>query len=311
MMKNINWKKYVGAAMAAAMVPALVAPIATEAASSETVDLKSQGYRIVNAQGVDPDGVAFFYYDDIGRTLMDINLAGGPLANTLNEILDNRNKNTEDGFWDKDKVNVDGAVTSGSYPYLPNYWPEFDYGTEGAYYTLNIEHDGKTYSIPYRIKPGSAKAVEPGVYLIREKSSGMYLTPKKIGSNPYPYLTVETTHNLNKDAQKWVVEKTEKNGVYTIKNQENGQYLDVTGSSLDSGVKIIQHHKNDHVNQEWKFVDVGNGNYNIRSSVSGLNLDLAQNLELHGYLSNEWLQPIIQYTPHNDENQQFELIKVK
>ena len=33
MMKNINWKKYAGAAMAAAMVPALAAPIATEAAT--------------------------------------------------------------------------------------------------------------------------------------------------------------------------------------------------------------------------------------------------------------------------------------
>lgn len=31
-MKNINWKKYAGAAMAAAMIPAAVAPIATEAA---------------------------------------------------------------------------------------------------------------------------------------------------------------------------------------------------------------------------------------------------------------------------------------
>ena len=308
-MKNINWKKYVGATMAAAMIPAAVAPIATEAANSETVDLKSQGYQIVNAQGVDPDGVAFFYYDDIGRTLTDINLAGGPLADTFNTILDNRN-NTEDGFWDKNKVNVDGAVTSGSYPYLPNYWPEYNYGTEGSYYTLNIEHEGKTYSIPYRIKPGSAKVVEPGVYMIKEKSSGMYLTPKKMESSPYPYLTVEKDHYIN--AQKWVIEETEKKGVYNIKNKESNQYLDVTGSSLDSGVKIIQHQKNDHVNQEWELVAVGNGNYNIRSGISGLNLDLSQNIELHAsFFSNEWIQPIIQYTPHNGENQQFELIKVK
>ena len=33
MMKNINWKKYAGATMAAAMIPAMAAPIATEAAS--------------------------------------------------------------------------------------------------------------------------------------------------------------------------------------------------------------------------------------------------------------------------------------
>lgn len=309
MMKNMNWKKYAAAAMAAAMIPAAVAPIATEAASSETVDLKSLGYRITNAQGVDSDGVAFFYYDDIGRKLMDINLAGGPLADTLNTILDNRNKNTEDGFWDKDIVNVDGAVSSGSYLYLPNEWPEYDYKTEKTYYTLNIGHDGKTYSIPYRIKPGSAKTVEPGVYMIKEKSSGMYLTPKTIDSHPYPYLTVERDHFG--DAQKWVVTKTEKNGVYTIKNKVSNQHLDVTGSSLDSNVKIIQHPENNHENQEWRLVDAGNGNYNIRSVVSGLNLDLSQNIESHGFPNSDWIQPIIQYTPHNGENQKFELIKVE
>lgn len=307
-MKNINWKKYAGAAMAAAMIPALVAPIATEAASSETVDLKNQGYRIVNAHGIDPDGVAFFYYDDIGRKLMDINLAGGPLADTLNVILDNRNKNKEDGFWDRDVVNVDGAISSGSYPYLPNDWPEYDYKTEKTYYTLNIGYNGKTYSIPYRIKPGSAKTVESGVYMIKEKSSGMYLTPKTIDSQPYPYLTVEKDHF--EDAQKWVVTKTGENGVYTIKNKKSGMYLDVAGSSLDSNVKIIQHPENKHENQEWKLVAIGNDIYNIRSVISGLNLDLAQHLESHGFLNSQWIQPIIQYTPHNGENQQFELIKV-
>lgn len=307
-MKNINWKKYVGAAMAAAMIPASVAPIATEAASSETVDLKSQGYRIVNAQGVDSDGVAFFHYDDIGRTLMDIELAGGPLADTLNKILDNRNQNTEFGLWNEDRVNVDGMITSGTYPNLPNNWPEYDYKTENTYYTLNIEHDGKTYSIPYRIKPGSAKSVEQGVYMIREKSSGMYLTPKKIKSNPNPYLTVEKDHNIND--QKWIIEKTGETGIYTIKNLQSNQYLDVAGNSLDSSVKIIQYPQNNQANQKWKFVDVGNDNFNIRSVVSGLNLDLSQNVESHGLFNIEWIQPMIQYTPHNGTNQQFELIKV-
>ena len=47
MMKNIKWKKYAGAAMAAAMIPALVAPIATEAASDTIVVGLDQGKNIV------------------------------------------------------------------------------------------------------------------------------------------------------------------------------------------------------------------------------------------------------------------------
>ena len=47
MMKNMNWKKYAGAAMAAAMIPALAAPIATEAAPvTKNIGLQ-EGHNIV------------------------------------------------------------------------------------------------------------------------------------------------------------------------------------------------------------------------------------------------------------------------
>ena len=49
MTKNINWKKYAGTVMAAAMIPALVAPIATEASGAVSTVGKiglSIGYNI-------------------------------------------------------------------------------------------------------------------------------------------------------------------------------------------------------------------------------------------------------------------------
>ena len=47
MMKNMKWKKYAGAAMAAAMIPALAAPIATEAAPvTKNIGLQ-EGHNIV------------------------------------------------------------------------------------------------------------------------------------------------------------------------------------------------------------------------------------------------------------------------
>ena len=47
MMKNINWKKYAGATMAAAMIPALVAPIATEAAAVYGTFAVTEGKHVV------------------------------------------------------------------------------------------------------------------------------------------------------------------------------------------------------------------------------------------------------------------------
>ena len=148
-MKNMKWKKYAGAAMAAAMIPALVAPIATEAANSETVDLTSQGYSIANADGFDSDGVAVFYYDNHDRNLQDIDLKGGSLADTLNKVIDDRNKPENSTYGFSDTVTVSGASSTGILGGVPNEWVETDH------YMLEIRHGGKIYEIPFRIKPGS------------------------------------------------------------------------------------------------------------------------------------------------------------
>ena len=272
------------------------APLSTDAAAknSEVIDLKKLGYWIDNVDGIDNDGIGFFYYEDQNRLLMDVNLAGGDLAEELNKVIDNRNNPENAPYGFSETVTVSGTSGSGSLHYLPNEW----YGTDT--YQLEIDYNGKTYTMPFRIKTGGKDIESGATYTIMSKSSALFLEPM----TEFPQARILQQLSNNEKDQKWIIRETSKDSnVYTIQNAKTEMYLDVPGSSKSDKTQIIQYENNgEHENQLWRLIDAGNGYYYIRNVNSGLNLDVPGSSIAHN-------EAMIQFKPLNGANQQFKLIK--
>ncbi|MBB2923345.1 endo-1,4-beta-xylanase [Cellulomonas cellasea] len=88
------------------------------------------------------------------------------------------------------------------------------------------------------------------------------------------------------------------NATYVLVNRGSGKALDVYAKSTADGGRITQWTRNDGVNQQWQFVDAGNGTYRIKSRLSGKVLDVLNFSTADG-------GAIVQYTDRNQSNQQF------
>ncbi|MFD7654451.1 RICIN domain-containing protein [Actinosynnema sp. NPDC059797] len=103
-----------------------------------------------------------------------------------------------------------------------------------------------------------------------------------LGSTPASAATVDTTA--------W----------YVLVNRNSGKALDVYNFATNDGARITQWTRADGTNQQWQFVDSGNGYYRVKSRLSGKVLDV------HNYSTADG-GAIVQWTDNNSANQQFRL----
>ncbi|TNM32263.1 non-reducing end alpha-L-arabinofuranosidase family hydrolase [Streptomyces sedi] len=87
---------------------------------------------------------------------------------------------------------------------------------------------------------------------------------------------------------------------YVLVNRNSGKALDVYNQATGDGARITQWARNDQAQQQWQFVDSGNGYYRIKSRHSGKVLDV------HNW-STENGGSIVQWADLNGANQQWRL----
>jgi hypothetical protein len=87
---------------------------------------------------------------------------------------------------------------------------------------------------------------------------------------------------------------------YVLVNRTSGKALDVYARSTADGARITQWSRNDGTNQQWQFVDSGDGYYRVKSTLSGKVLDVSGRSTADG-------AAIIQWTDNNASNQQFSI----
>ncbi|CAM5784147.1 non-reducing end alpha-L-arabinofuranosidase family hydrolase [Cellulomonas persica] len=90
------------------------------------------------------------------------------------------------------------------------------------------------------------------------------------------------------------------NASYVLLNRGSGKALDVYNLATNDGAKIVQWSRNNGAQQQWQFVDSGNGYYRLKSRLSGKVLDVYNWSTSDG-------GAIVQYTDYNQNNQQFRL----
>ncbi len=90
------------------------------------------------------------------------------------------------------------------------------------------------------------------------------------------------------------------NASYVLLNRGSGKALDVYNLATNDGAKIVQWSRNNGSQQQWQFVDSGNGYYRLKSRLSGKVLDVYNWSTSDG-------GAIVQYTDYNQNNQQFRL----
>ncbi|MEU5994285.1 non-reducing end alpha-L-arabinofuranosidase family hydrolase [Spirillospora sp. NPDC047418] len=87
---------------------------------------------------------------------------------------------------------------------------------------------------------------------------------------------------------------------YVLVNRNSGKALDVYNLATNDGARITQWARNDQNQQQWQFVDSGDGYYRIKSRHSGKVLDVYDYSTANG-------ASIVQWTDHNGTNQQWRL----
>ncbi|MBO1331415.1 non-reducing end alpha-L-arabinofuranosidase family hydrolase [Streptomyces sp. VRA16 Mangrove soil] len=75
---------------------------------------------------------------------------------------------------------------------------------------------------------------------------------------------------------------------YVLVNRGSGKALDVTDRNADNGTGMQQYTRNDGAWQQWRFVDTGNGTYEVRSRFTGKVLDVAGASTADGARIQQW-----------------------
>ncbi|MEO3755400.1 non-reducing end alpha-L-arabinofuranosidase family hydrolase [Streptomyces sp. B6B3] len=87
---------------------------------------------------------------------------------------------------------------------------------------------------------------------------------------------------------------------YVLVNRNSGKALDLYNLATNDGARITQWSRNDQAQQQWQFVDSGNGYYRLRSRHSGKVLDVYNWSTADG-------ASVVQWADNNAANQQFRL----
>ena len=87
---------------------------------------------------------------------------------------------------------------------------------------------------------------------------------------------------------------------YVLVNRTSGKALDVYNLATTDGARITQWSRNDGAQQQWQFLDSGNGYYRLKSRLSGKVLDISGRSTADG-------AALIQWSDANSTNQQFSI----
>lgn len=109
-------------------------------------------------------------------------------------------------------------------------------------------------------------AIAPGVYTIRQRSSGRFLDAHEIASKDFAAVTRPNQAN---DTQKWAIIPV--GGVYTLRQSSNGRFVDAHESGHDFGV--VTRDAQGNATQRWILGHLGNGTFSIRQQSSGRFVD--------------------------------------
>nr|WP_239642987.1 non-reducing end alpha-L-arabinofuranosidase family hydrolase [Nocardiopsis alkaliphila] len=90
------------------------------------------------------------------------------------------------------------------------------------------------------------------------------------------------------------------NAWYVLVNRGSGKALDVYNRATEDGARITQWTRNDQDQQQWRFIDSGNGYHRVQSRLSGKVLDVYDWSRADG-------AGIVQWTDHDQDNQRFRL----
>ncbi|WP_421736076.1 endo-1,4-beta-xylanase [Cellulomonas sp.] len=90
------------------------------------------------------------------------------------------------------------------------------------------------------------------------------------------------------------------NAWYVLVNRNSGKALDVYNLSTADGAPIKQWSRNNGNQQQWQFVDSGNGYYQLKSRLSGKVLDVTAKSTADGAVIEQW-------TDNDGANQQFSI----
>ncbi len=156
-------------------------------------------------------------------------------------------------------------------------------------------------NVPSPEELSSAAFVEPGIYIITVKHSGMVL--ELPNSNPQAGVQLWQYTRNNSNAQKWQIEVVDGDWL-KITSVVNGYALDATYGAPRDGAKVsLQPYTSNLIAKQWKIIRGVAGYYTIvnRSSLGRLNVS-ASSTAL-GALINTW-------TPSGADNQRWKLEKV-
>src|SRR5690606_18582927 len=85
---------------------------------------------------------------------------------------------------------------------------------------------------------------------------------------------------------------------YILESRGSGLVLDIDGASTEAGAGLVQWHRNGAANQQFRFVDAGNGYHRIQARHSGHVLDVYDWNAANG-------AQIVQWTDLGNTNQQW------
>jgi hypothetical protein len=95
--------------------------------------------------------------------------------------------------------------------------------------------------------------------------------PKRLLAAPAPLLLMAAFLG----AQPAEAATVDPNASYVLVNRNSGKALDVYNMATKDGARITQWTRNDQSQQQWQFIDSGDGYYRIKSRHSGKVLDVS------------------------------------
>ncbi len=136
-------------------------------------------------------------------------------------------------------------------------------------------------------KPASAPPSRLRRWLLRVATAGMMAV---VVGSAGAVVTPTPAASATVDTDAW----------YVLVNRDSGKALDVYNQATAEGARITQWTRNDQYQQQWQFVDSGDGYYRLRSRVSDKVLDVYDWSTANG-------AGIVQWTDYDQANQQFRL----
>lgn len=122
----------------------------------------------------------------------------------------------------------------------------------------------KSNAMKWRLNTSTFQPIPDGTYNIFSQLNGMTLSIRESSLSNWGNAQIET--NTDSSSQKFEITYMG-NGYYKIVNEYSGKALDIWNGLSDSGTNVQQYEWNGSNAQLWKFVEIGDGSYYIKSKL--------------------------------------------